>query len=159
MKRFISLTLALMMIVCVFASCNGSGDSSKITVKVTIKNEDTDMYAQQTVSLEASEEVTPTVYDAVCQVLDVNEAEYETGTLGSYNIIKSIDGVTETEDKFWQVLVNGDTPKARYAALAIVEGDEIVFYYGYNAEIESTEPETTEEVIDTDNVADDGYEA
>lgn len=163
MKKILALALSLMMIVCVFASCNKDSAETSITVKVTIQNDGTDMYPEQTVTMKKSEDFIPTVFDAVCQVLDENEAEYETDTFANYDIIKSIDGVAESADgdKFWQVLVDGKEPEARYAALPIVEGNEIVFFFGESlAETEDAEDSTEETTEDKapEQTADDGYE-
>lgn len=159
MKKIIALVLSLVMIVCVFASCNKGGDSeTKITVKISIENDGEEMYPLQEVTLTKTEDFTPTVYDAVIQLLEDNEAEYKTSTLGSYNIITSIDGVTETDDKFWQILVDGDEPDARYAALPIAEGNEILFFCGKNLQDTGTTAPATTEEPETYETADDGYE-
>lgn len=93
----------------------------------------------------------------MCQVLDLNEAKYETGTFAGNSIIKSIDGITETSDEFWQFLLNGEEVEARYGACQLVDKSSIDFYYGINSDesqtVATTEPQTDAKTVN------DGYES
>ena len=46
-------------------------------------------------------------------------AKYETGTFAGNSIIKSIDGIAETSDEFWQFLLDGEEVEARYGARCV----------------------------------------
>ena len=95
MKKIIAFSLILVMIMFAFASCNNEGDAAEgdgttYTVKVTIKdNKNNILYGPEEVTLSQEDGNVPTVFDAVCQVLDLNEAKYETGTFAGNSIIKS----------------------------------------------------------------------
>lgn len=156
MKRFIALMLSVITVVCLLVSCGGNEETA-ITVTITVQNEGKEMYPKQEVTLKKTDDYIPTVYDAVCQLLEVNEAEFQTGQLGGYDIITSIDGVKETDDKFWQILINDEEPDARYAALPITDGNDIIFYFGKSLDDTDTEaPVTTTEAAPV-QTADDGY--
>ena len=157
MKKIIAFSLVLVMIMFAFASCNNGGDAAEgdgttYTVKVTIKDDKSNV-------LYGPEEVTLSQEDgnAVCQVLDLNEAKYETGTFAGNSIIKSIDGITETSDEFWQFLLNGEEVEARYGACQLVDKSSIDFYYGINSDesqtVATTEPQTDAKTVN------DGYES
>lgn len=144
MKKTIALVLSLIMVMAVFASCGGNkpteDETKSYTVKVTIRNEGTVMYGpdEEITILQEEGATQPTVYDAVYQLLKTygEDAKFETGTLGGYNIFTSIDGVKEDSEanKFWQFLVDGEEVDARYGAFALSEGMKIDFYYGLSAD-------------------------
>ena len=87
MKKIIAFSLVLVMIMFAFASCNNGGDAAEgdgttYTVKVTIKDDKSNvLYGPEEVTLSQEDGKVPTVFDAVCQVLDLNEAKYETEPL------------------------------------------------------------------------------
>ena len=151
------------MIMFAFASCNNEGDAAEgdgttYTVKVTIKdNKNNILYGPEEVTLSQEDGNVPTVFDAVCQVLDLNEAKYETGTFAGNSIIKSIDGIAETSDEFWQFLLDGEEVEARYGACQLIDKSSIDFYYGINSDVSQTAA-TTEPQTDAKTV-NDGYES
>ena len=159
MKKIIAFSLILVMIMFAFASCNNEGDAAEgdgttYTVKVTIKdNKNNILYGPEEVTLSQEDGNVPTVFDAVCQVLDLNEAKYETGN----SIIKSIDGIAETSDEFWQFLLDGEEVEARYGACQLIDKSSIDFYYGINSDVSQTAA-TTEPQTDAKTV-NDGYES
>ena len=160
MKKIIAFSLILVMIMFAFASCNNEGDAAEgdgttYTVKVTIKNNI--LYGPEEVTLSQEDGNVPTVFDAVCQVLDLNEAKYETGTFAGNSIIKSIDGIAETSDEFWQFLLDGEEVESRYGACQLIDKSSIDFYYGINSDVSQTAA-TTEPQTDAKTV-NDGYES
>ena len=163
MKKIIAFSLILVMIMFAFASCNNEadaaeGDGTTYTVKVTIKdNKNNILYGPEEVTLSQEDGNVPTVFDAVCQVLDLNEAKYETGTFAGNSIIKSIDGIAETSDEFWQFLLDGEEVEARYGACQLIDKSSIDFYYGINSDVSQTAA-TTEPQTDAKTV-NDGYES
>lgn len=158
MKRFICIALALIMS-CSFLVACGKDEAEETTynVKLTIKNGSEKMYGPETIAVKITDGSVPTVLDVLLNYLDENEIPYEKSTLANYEIITSIDGVKESSDQFWQVLVDGEEPDARYAALLVADGNDIEFFLGKN--LDDTDTTETEETTEAPVVtANDGYE-
>lgn len=154
MKKIICAVLAVIMACTLLVACKKNEvEEQTINVKLTIKNGTEKMYGPASIATKTVDGKAPTVLDVILNYLDENEITYEKSTLASYEIITSIDGVKETKDSFWQVLVDGKEPKARYAALLVEEGNNIEFFIGKNLDGtgDTTEAQTETRPVQTAN--------
>lgn len=154
MKRIICVALALIMACSLLVACGKTeAEETTYTVKLTIKNGSEKMYGPESIKINGTAENVPTVLDVILNYLDEEEIPYEKSTLANYEIITSIDGVKESGGKFWQVLVDGEEPDARYAALEIADGNDIEFFFGKNLDDtdDSTEAQTEAKPVVTAN--------
>lgn len=150
MKKITALALVLVMVLTVFAACNkGEAEKTTYTVKITIKNQDEVMYGPDSITLEGTTKNVPTIYDAIVYYLNENEIEFKPGELGGHSIIKSIEDATETDDMFWQFLVDNTQMKYRYDSLQIKDGNDILFFLDKDIEDTSTETEAPTEAVET----------
>ncbi|MBQ4561057.1 MAG: hypothetical protein IJA55_01845 [Clostridia bacterium] len=113
MKKIISLTLALMMIVCVFASCGGGKTASGDAVTVTVKfyADGKEFYSKEVSAYSMDPELDPTVLDAV-QCLMESETDIDI-ILDNEDNPKTIIGVDEyvpgEDDKeYWDFKIDDD---------------------------------------------------
>lgn len=137
MKKFISLALSLMMIVCVFVSCGGGsstpdGDAVKVTMKFVADgkefySKDVDVYA-------AEADADATVLDAVECFMDAND-DIEI-FLDNDDDPKTIQGVndyvpTDDDERYWDFKIGDDNYGAGKSAknTEIKNGDVITWGY------------------------------
>ena len=156
MRKFIAVVLALVAVVCFCASCNNSdAEKVSVTVKITFDNEGTNMFDTQEVTMEYMSNEPATVLDAAIKVLDELEVSYKTGELGGHEIFTDIDGVKETEDKFWQLLVDDEVPDARLDTCGLYDGAKITLYFGKDLEDTAVTTELVTEAKTYETAADD----
>lgn len=154
MKKIICAFLAAVMACTLLVACKKDEvEETTLNVKLTIRNENEKMYGPETLAVKTVDGKAPTVLDVILNYLDENEIPYEKSTLANYEIITSIDGVKESGDSFWQVLVDGKEPKARYAALEVADGNDIEFFLGKNLDDTgvTTEAQTEKTTVQTAN--------
>ena len=158
MKKIVFAVLIFALICGAFTACGKQEEAEQknYTVKLTIKTLTETICKAETVTIEGVEDDAPTVFDVVCKYLDENEIPYEKDVFAGYDIITSIDGAKEDGDVFWQVLVDGEEPDGRYAALMIADGNDIEFFLGKN--LDDTETETETEAKVTVQTAADDYD-
>lgn len=152
MKKIICAVLAVIMACTLLVACkNDETEEQTLNVKLTIKNGDDKMFGPETLAVKTVDGKAPTVLDVILNYLDENEIAYEKSTLAKYEIITSIDGVKETGDRFWQILVDGKEPDARYAALEVADGNDIEFFLGKNLDdtATTTEAQTAKKPVQT----------
>lgn len=152
MRKFICAFLAAVMACTLLVACKkDTVDEQTINVKLTIKNGTEKMYGPASIAAKTTDGKAPTVLDVILNYLEENEIPYEKSTLANYEIITSIDGVKETSDSFWQLLVDGKAPDARYAALQVADGNDIEFFIGKNLEDtgDTTEAQTEKKPVQT----------
>lgn len=130
MKKFISLTLAAIMLCTMFAACSKK-DSTTLTAKVTItiEAEDTKILDKAEVTIDGVDGEAPLAIDAIIAALDDNEIEYTTVEFaGSDKLEKIGDYDTENNAYIWELYLNGndDPASGRLASVEIEDGDVLL---------------------------------
>ncbi len=140
MKKIISLALALMMVVCVFASCgNTQSSENAVTVTVNFVADGADYYSKE-VTVYADE---PTVLLAVQYLMDENDdIEIVLDNPDDPTTILDVDEYTDG-DKFWDFKIGEDAygTNGRASNAKIKDGDVITWGYMTSDEFEALESE------------------